>query len=367
MNIYNGQDGAPGAPGTSVTIASLSQNTTSGSYSTVSFSTGDKLNIYNGQDGAPGAPGTPGNGILSVSQETKSDVDEGENVIKVTYTNTQSDTFIIKNGSQGPQGPRGEKGADGTSVKIKDTLDSTEDLKGKQSSAVNGDGYIIGENLYVYTGGSGTDIYYGFKNVGKIKGPKGDSITIKPEEVDGGYKFIINNVSEGTGDGSGGGVFTGDISYEDILDAPITMDDSGVLDIADDAGYIIAKINSDGITTTKVKAKNGFYQESDETLKDFHDSIEVDFNALKSIPKAYYTWKDEDVMQIGTSAQKVQELYPEIVSLDEKTGKLTLDYAKLSVIALKAIDLLHEENENLKLELKSLHNEMDKIKSHLGL
>ena len=228
---------------------------------------------------------------------------------------------------------------------------------------VAGDGYIVDEtgHLHVYTSDKK------WIDAGEIKGPKGDSITITPEEVDGGFKFIINNVSEGTGDGSGGGVFTGEIFYEDILEAPITMDDSGVLDITDDAGYIIAKIDSDGITTTKVKAKNGFYQTSDETLKVFHDSIEVDFNALKSIPKAYYTWKDEDVMQIGTSAQKVQELYPEIVSLDEKTGKLTLDYAKLSVIALKAIDLLHEENENLKLELKSLHNEMDKIKSHLGL
>ena len=412
-----GPQGPEGPAGTSVTIKSLVSSSVPGEASTITFSNNTTLKVYNGADGgqgpagvgissitkkgdtvnlvdtyeitytdpqktkdtftvtngAPGAPGNPGDpgaagvGILSVSQKYKSEVDEGENEIVVTLTNEDEYTFIIKNGSQGPQGPKGEKGADGTSVKIKDTLDSTEDLKGKQSSAVNGDGYIIGENLYVYTGGSGTDIYYGFKNVGKIKGPKGDSITIKPEEVDGGYKFIINNVSEGTGDGSGGGVFIGDIFYEDILDAPITMDDSGVLDIADDAGYIIAKINSDGITTTKVKAKNGFYQESDETLKDFHDSIEVDFNALKSIPKAYYTWKGDNVKQIGTSAQKVQEIYPELVSVNEETGKLTMDYAKLSVVALKAVDLLSDENKRLNSELETLRNEIDMIKSHLGL
>ena len=58
------------------------------------------------------------------------------------------------------------------------------------------------------------------------------------------------------------------------------------------------------------------------------------WQANPTIPKSYYTWKGDDVRQIGTSAQKVQEVYPELVSLNEKTGKLTLDYAKLSIVAL---------------------------------
>lgn len=67
-------------------------------------------------------------------------------------------------GPIGPQGPRGEKGDDGTSVRILGTKESEADLP---SSAEIGDGYLIGGNLFVWSGSVWTD-------VGNIKGPKGD-------------------------------------------------------------------------------------------------------------------------------------------------------------------------------------------------
>ena len=85
-----------------------------------------------------------------------------------------------------------------------------------------------------------------------------------------------------------------------------------------------------------------FYETSDENLKDFHDDITVDFNKLKEIRKSYFTWKDGDQnLHIGTSAQDIQKVYPELVSEDNK-GNLNVDYAKLSIIALSAIDKLDE-------------------------
>ena len=104
-----------------------------------------------------------------------------------------------------------------------------------------------------------------------------------------------------------------------------------------------------------------YYQTSDERCKDFGEDIEIDFDKLKSIPKKYFTWKSDETKKVdlGTSAQKVRELYPELVGGDDDTT-LSVDYAKLSIIALKAVDKLHEENEMLKAEL-------DMIKKHLGL
>jgi hypothetical protein len=107
---------------------------------------------------------------------------------------------------------------------------------------------------------------------------------------------------------------------------------------------------------------DSFCHNSDETLKTFGDDIEVDFNKLKKLPKKYFTWNDgrKGGMHLGTSAQKVRELYPEIVSGSDK-GTLTVDYAKLSVVALKAIDKLHEENEILREMLTKMDERLSKL------
>ena len=82
----------------------------------------------------------------------------------------------------------------------------------------------------------------------------------------------------------------------------------------------------------------------------------MNFDELSMIPKKYYTWKKElgyeDTVQIGTSAQEVQKIYPEIVNTDN--GYLSVSYDRLSIIALAAIDKLHEENENIKRRIEYL-------------
>jgi len=102
-------------------------------------------------------------------------------------------------------------------------------------------------------------------------------------------------------------------------------------------------------------ASQGFYQTSDERLKNFGDDVQVDFNKLFSLPKKYFTWKEdaEAGRRIGTSAQELKKTYPELVTEDED-GYLAVDYASLSVIALAAIDKLHEENETLKKRIESI-------------
>ena len=112
------------------------------------------------------------------------------------------------------------------------------------------------------------------------------------------------------------------------------------------------------ITCGKLTYTGGSLGTSDERLKDFKDDIEIDFNKLKEIPKKYFTWKyDEDkVINLGTSAQEVEKIYPEIVGeyVDESTNieYKSIDYSKLSIVALAAIDKLNERIEYLENKLK---------------
>jgi hypothetical protein len=77
--------------------------------------------------------------------------------------------------------------------------------------------------------------------------------------------------------------------------------------------------------------------------------------------KVYFNWKDkpDSNLQLGMIAQDVQELYPEIVS--EADGQLSLSYEKLSVIALEAIDVLHNENKELKNRIEKLESLFNKL------
>jgi hypothetical protein len=67
-------------------------------------------------------------------------------------------------GPQGPQGPKGDKGDVGTGLAIVGTVASKTDLPG---SGETGDAYLVGGELFVWTGAAWTD-------AGVVQGPKGD-------------------------------------------------------------------------------------------------------------------------------------------------------------------------------------------------
>ena len=103
---------------------------------------------------------------------------------------------------------------------------------------------------------------------------------------------------------------------------------------------------------------------SDERLKDFYEDVDCDLEALKNIPKKYFSWKSDDGKgrQVGTSAQELRKLYPEIVSVDDD-GTHSVAYDRLSIVALSAIDKLYDtikelqiKNEELEKRIKYLEN-----------
>ena len=112
--------------------------------------------------------------------------------------------------------------------------------------------------------------------------------------------------------------------------------------------------------STKYIYGTGFFETSDANLKNFSSDIDVDLDKIKQLPKKYFTWKDGDQTQyIGTSAQEVKKIYPELVS--DSDGTLTVDYAKLSVVALAAVDKLVDKQKELEDRLAKLETIVSKL------
>ena len=126
-------------------------------------------------------------------------------------------------------------------------------------------------------------------------------------------------------------------------------------------GYILGKNSwSTGwngtIYVSSAYFANGvLYEGSDERWKTFKGDVEVSLDDIKRIPKKYYTWNDDaqQNMQIGTSAQKLYEQFPEVISIDEN-GYMNVAYDRLSILALAAIDKLNDEIKALKETINQL-------------
>ena len=133
-----------------------------------------------GAQGAKGDTGTP----ATIKVGT---VKTGAAGTSVTVSNSGTDSaavfdFVIPRGEkgdqglqgikgdtgpQGPQGVKGDKGEQGTGVTIKGRYDSVSALKSAHPKGNDGDAYMVGVNLYAWSGSEWIDC-------GNIQGPKGD-------------------------------------------------------------------------------------------------------------------------------------------------------------------------------------------------
>lgn len=115
----------------------------------------------------------------------------------------------------------------------------------------------------------------------------------------------------------------------------------------------------DVIVNGTTTSTGGFFDTSDERLKNFSENIKVDFEQLKKLRKSYFSFKDDidNKQHIGVSAQEIKNVFPEIVN-EDKNGILTVDYSKLSVVALAAIDELNEKYEKLEKRLQMIEEKL---------
>ena len=128
-----------------------------------------------------------------------------------------------------------------------------------------------------------------------------------------------------------------------------TQSSTGVVTYSNSKVYT----QSGQLYATQMNATNGFYETSDARLKNFKDDVKA-LDVVSGIPTKYFTWKKDEVaeninpvLHIGTSAQEIQKIYPDLVTENEE-GELSVDYARLSVIALAAIKELKKEIDELK-------------------
>ena len=157
------------------------------------------------------------------------------------------------------------------------------------------------------------------------------------------------------------GVTTSTIPSNPNVDTKVTVNTStGTVYLVGQSG-ITNGTNSTLYKNSSVYMSNGsitaysFFETSDERLKTFTDDIDIDLNKLSDLRKSYFTFNSDESNKshIGISAQEVQKLYPEIVNTNED-GYLSVDYSKLSVIALKAVDKLYKKNIELEDRLAKI-------------
>lgn len=278
-----------------------------------------------GSNGSDGVDGTDGIGITDISG-TDYSWSGAKNTVTVTLSDNTTKTFTVYNGTDGRDGGAGTNGKDGTNgtdgIGISD-ITSTDNTGSGEANTIT----------VTLTNGSSKSftVYNGAKGDPGAAGSNGtdgkDGTTLPDSTI-----TTIDSLVESTIGSGYGSILCGESNDKltGIGASGATVDGSG-------------NINA-----------SAFYETSDENLKWFTGEIPVDFEQLKTIPKQYFVWRNRETpTNIGTSAQKVQEIYPEIVSTAQD-GHLTVDYGKLSIVALKAIDLLNEKIERLEAEIKEL-------------
>lgn len=89
----------------------------------------------------------------------------------------------------------------------------------------------------------------------------------------------------------------------------------------------------------RVNATNGFFQTSDERLKNITGEISLEkaYDMIDRCSTIIYTLKDQaSDEQIGLIAQEVYQYFPELVDVDSD-GMMSLDYARITVILMRVM------------------------------
>ena len=116
-----------------------------------------------------------------------------------------------------------------------------------------------------------------------------------------------------------------------------------------------------GLFTGTVTVSCGVLSCSDWRYKKNIEPIKSTLGQVSALEWVYYDWDQEHYpekdftgeRQLGIIAQDLEQQFPELVHTDE-AGFKTVDYSRLSVVLLKALQEQGEEIEKLKEEMRKM-------------
>ena len=221
------------------------------------------------------------------------------------------------------------------------------------STGTKGDAYLINGILYVYVGSGGDTNSGKWQNAGDIKGPKRDT-GATGKGVKWTKMFGVPVTADST-------EINGTIKPTDIETSTIKAE--GVYTIGFSSEFIATGYTSEGhyiSLRTPIKAidpvvtitAGAFYEMSDKRLK---ENIKLISKGDINLYKFNFKSDKDKNKHYGVIAQEVEEIYPELVSTDDKDIK-NVNY----------IDLLVLENAKLREENEAIKKRLDKIEALLN-
>ena len=176
------------------------------------------------------------------------------------------------------------------------------------------------------------------------------------------------------------GLFEGDIEIKhkdgsDQMNHGLRLENDGTnknwwnFHVADGGGHLFLFSKQEGSSSVGnfSDLSGSYFATSDRRVKKNFEDLQYTLPRIQGLsPKKYHFKSQEDHEQkyIGLIAQEVNEIFPELVSYDEEADLYSMDYATLSVVAIKAIQELSQRLEYTSRELESLKNQILKTEKY---
>ncbi len=134
------------------------------------------------------------------------------------------------------------------------------------------------------------------------------------------------------------------------------------------AGYFVGAVKVSTTLTANSVSATTVYQTSDDRLKDYLGDFHFNLADIDRIPLRFFAFKADKERRVllGTSAQAVQKVLPEIVGsspADDGEEYLSVDYSKLALVALDCVRQLRDEVATMKAEMAAMRAEIKELKS----